>query len=97
MANLIPQVTGLQVSSANVTYLFAATAILGLFVWYLNRQKLPDVPILSISTLPGAAGAAADVASFVADGSKVMQIGYERYSKKGQSYLLRSASLVQCS
>lgn len=43
----------------------------------LFRQRLPNVPYLRLSTLPGAAGIAADIAAYVKDGAGVMQTGWE--------------------
>lgn len=54
-----------------------------------RKPKLPKVPILKLSPLPGKAGVAEDVAAFVRNGRDVMQAGYDQYSKHGQNYLLR--------
>lgn len=71
----------------------ALILILVLGVIVVNRwqrkPKLPKVPILKLSPLPGKAGAAEDVAAFVRNGRDVMQAGYDQYSKHGQNYLLR--------
>ncbi|EMF14035.1 cytochrome P450 [Sphaerulina musiva SO2202] len=55
-----------------------------------RKPKLPKVPILKLSPLPGKAGVAEDVAAFVRNGRDVMQAGYDQYSKHGQNYLLRT-------
>jgi hypothetical protein len=48
------------------------------------RQRLPKVPYLTISSLPGAAGAAADIRSFVTNGSTVMQAGYDKVRQNAE-------------
>ena len=68
-----------ELDTTGYVYIFLAAALsLAIVKYYTGRQKMPDVPYLTMSTLPGAVGAAADIQAFVANGSKVMQAGYER-------------------
>ena len=81
-----------SIASSRATVLFALLLTVALFLALRQHRKprLPDVPILQISNLPGQAGAAEDIAAFIRNGKDVLQIGYDRYSKHGQNYLLRS-------
>ncbi|OAG35209.1 hypothetical protein AYO21_10607 [Fonsecaea monophora] len=73
-----------------LAYAIIAVLVVVLTRAYFSQTKLPDVPMLKISKLPGAAGAAEDLARYIKNGAEVMQVGWERYSKKGQHYLMRT-------
>ena len=77
-------------SRATVLVALVLTTAFFLTLWQRRKPRLPDVPILQISNLPGQAGIAEDIATFIRNGKDVLQIGYDRYSKHGQNYLLRS-------
>lgn len=84
------QLPSIAWSIATVLVALLLTAAFLLALWQRRKPRLPDVPILQISNLPGQAGAAGDIAAFIRNGKDVLQIGYDRYSKHGQNYLLRS-------
>ncbi|KAH3940618.1 hypothetical protein HBH98_219170 [Parastagonospora nodorum] len=91
MAAFVMQAARNSILENPIVFSVLFIALIGL-IMYVRIPRLPKAPRLQISTLPGAAGAAADIAAFVADGSKVMQIGYDRFSRKGQSFLMRTPS-----
>lgn len=77
---------------ATIAAVVSIVLALSVAYYMLSSPRLPDAPILKISSLPGQAGAAADIAAFVRNGRDVMQAGYERYSKHGKSFLMRTPS-----
>ncbi|KIX08844.1 uncharacterized protein Z518_03501 [Rhinocladiella mackenziei CBS 650.93] len=68
-----------------------AIAALGLlmYLWiFIDFQKYPDVPTLRLSSKPWIWGAREDAKLWVTDALSVLLTGYERYSSKGQNYLV---------
>lgn len=55
-------------------------------------EKYPDAPTLRVSTKPGTMGALEDKMMYMTDIMKLLDVGWERYSKKGINYLLPAPS-----
>ncbi|OAG44392.1 hypothetical protein AYO21_01388 [Fonsecaea monophora] len=75
-------------------YLFGF--IIAIIIYSLSRilrrsaQRVPDAPWLRISNLPGKAGELEDARLYVKNGHEVICLGYEKYTKKGQNWLMRT-------
>lgn len=55
---------------------------------FFNRQRYPDAPVLRVSTKSGPLGTLEDTATSVTDMMKLLDVGWQRYSKHGVNYLL---------
>jgi hypothetical protein len=68
----------------------AVIALAGWWVLKGNRTRYPDVPTLRVSSRPGSLGVLDDIAMYVNDHLQLLQIGYDRYSRHGQNYLVNT-------
>src|SRR4051794_23806134 len=72
----------------NPFYVAGAAVISIIALLVTNRTRYPDVPSLKISKKPGMLGRWEDARMWISDGLNVLLVGYERYSSKGQHYLV---------
>ncbi|KAJ3548541.1 hypothetical protein NM208_g955 [Fusarium decemcellulare] len=68
-------------------FAWLSCSVIALYLFF-NRQRYPDAPVLRVSTKPGPLGALDDTATSVTDMMKLLEVGWQRYSKKGINYLL---------
>ncbi|KAF5556061.1 cytochrome p450 [Fusarium napiforme] len=57
---------------------------------FCQRKNYPNVPWLTLSNLDASAGTVDDATAFVQNGHKVIVSGYEKYTKKGLSFMMRT-------
>jgi hypothetical protein len=72
-------------------FLAVTVILLGVAAWAivgLRRQRFPDAPWLRVSKKPGSLGRLEDHAVFLQDSSKILDVGWEKYSKHGINYML---------
>ena len=75
-------------SSLDLIALVGLSCLAAAIYLFFNRQRYPDAPILRVSTKPGPLGALEDTAASVTDMMKLLEVGWQRYSKHGVNYLL---------
>ncbi|KIX06715.1 uncharacterized protein Z518_04691 [Rhinocladiella mackenziei CBS 650.93] len=77
-----------------MTYTFAiiipSVIYIVLKVFRRSKKRFPNAPWLHLSDLPGKAGIEEDARRFVQNGHKVICAGYQKYTKNGQNWLMRT-------
>lgn len=64
-------------------------ALVGLAaLWFLSQKRHPDAPWLRVSKKPGFLGQWEDRATFFDNPMAILNVGWERYSKRGINYML---------
>ncbi|KAF9886957.1 hypothetical protein FE257_010698 [Aspergillus nanangensis] len=76
--------------AAWVLILFVSVLGLRSYLTSGKKKEFPNVPWLKMSDLPGRAGELEDENSYVRNGHKVLQVGYDRYTKNGQNWMMRT-------
>ncbi|KAJ0418875.1 cytochrome P450 [Aspergillus carlsbadensis] len=91
LAELVNTITSPNRPPGSAVLVLLTLVLVG-YLFLGRKTRLPNVPTLKISSRPGGLGAADDAATYMSNMMRVLQAGYNKYSRHGQNYLLRTPS-----